>query len=74
MVAQWTANGDNGLDGDPALYHVVAEPKYHQGLSSNKHKMEEAVLVPQLEIGHAIQKVVQWTANGDSGQDGDLAQ
>ena len=32
------------------------------------------VLETQPEIGPAIQMVAQWTAYGDSGQDGDLAQ
>ena len=32
------------------------------------------MLVTLSEIGPAIQMVAQWTAYGDSGQDGDLAQ
>ena len=35
--------------------------------------VESVVWVTQSGIGHATRKVAQWTANGESGQDGDFA-
>ena len=35
---------------------------------------EPAVWENRQEIGHAVQMVALWIANGDNGQDGDLAQ
>ena len=74
MVAQLTAFGDHGQDGEPAQLLVVAELKRLQGeLLKRQNMVEGSVWVTQPKIGRATPMVAQWTAFGDHGQGGEHA-